>query len=56
MQFVSAPDCGVPRIGVTSVGLVESTLLPEPVVAVAPVPPRLTANAEDKLAAVPVVF
>ena len=33
---------GVPKFGVTSVGLVESTLLPEPVEVVTPVPPEAT--------------
>lgn len=36
------PEVGVPRIGVTSVGLVERTLLPEPVEVVTPVPPLAT--------------
>jgi hypothetical protein len=34
-----------PSIGVTKVGLVESTLLPEPVEVVTPVPPLATGNA-----------
>ena len=31
MQFTKLPLCGVPRIGVTKVGLVANTLLPVPV-------------------------
>ena len=31
-QLVSTPEVGVPSAGVTSVGLVASTMLPEPVV------------------------
>lgn len=42
MQLARLPLVGVPRIGVTSVGLVESTLLPEPVEVVTPVPPLAT--------------
>jgi hypothetical protein len=34
----------VPKIGVTKVGLVDKTLLPEPVLVVTPVPPRATGN------------
>jgi hypothetical protein len=42
VQFVNVPLLGVPKTGVTSVGLVESTLLPEPVELVTPVPPLAT--------------
>jgi hypothetical protein len=42
VQFVSVPEDGVPNAGVTSVGLVESTVLPEPVEEVTPVPPLAT--------------
>jgi hypothetical protein len=31
VAFVNVPLCGVPRIGVTKVGLVANTLLPVPV-------------------------
>src|SRR5204862_6659341 len=31
VQFVSVPDCGVPRMGVTNVGEVANTAAPEPV-------------------------
>ena len=44
VQFVKVPDAGVPNIGVTSVGVVDNTLLPVPVIAVAPVPPLATAK------------
>ena len=56
VAFVKVADCGVPRIGVVSVGLVDSTTLPEPVDVVTPVPPLATASVADKPAAVPVVF
>ena len=39
MQLVSVPEVGVPSNGVTRVGLVLRTLLPEPVLVVTPVPP-----------------
>jgi hypothetical protein len=39
VALVKVADVGVPRIGVTSVGLVLRTLLPVPVVVVTPVPP-----------------
>lgn len=42
VQDVKVPDCGVPKMGVTSVGLVESTTDPVPVEAVTPVPPLAT--------------
>jgi hypothetical protein len=43
VQLVSVPDAGVPSIGVTRVGEVESTTPPEPVeAAVTPVPPLST--------------
>lgn len=42
VAFVNVADDGVPKAGVTSVGLVDSTTLPEPVEAVTPVPPRAT--------------
>ena len=44
MQFVSVPDAGVPSAGVTNVGEVLSTTLPEPVLVVTPVPPLATGN------------
>jgi len=44
VQFVSTPADGVPMFGVVSAGLVERTLLPEPVELVTPVPPLATAN------------
>jgi hypothetical protein len=54
VQFVRAPDCGVPSIGVTKVGLVESTLAPEPVDVVTPVPPLATAKVPARVIAPPV--
>ena len=44
VQFVNVPLLGVPKTGVTRVGLVESTLLPEPVELVTPVPPLATGS------------
>jgi len=44
VQFVSVPEDGVPNAGVTSVGLVDKTLLPEPVELVTPVPPLATGS------------
>jgi hypothetical protein len=42
VQFVKAPLVGVPRIGVTKVGLVDRTAEPEPVEVATPVPPEAT--------------
>ena len=42
VAFVSVTDVGVPKTGVTNVGLVDSTLFPEPVLLVTPVPPDAT--------------
>ena len=42
VALVSVADVGVPKIGVTSVGEVDNTLLPEPVDVVTPVPPFAT--------------
>lgn len=44
VQLVKVPDVGVPKRGVTNVGLVDNTLLPEPVEVVTPVPPLVTPN------------
>jgi hypothetical protein len=44
VQFVNVPDVGVPKMGVTNVGLVLKTLLPLPVDVVTPVPPLATGN------------
>ena len=44
VQFVKFPDVGVPSTGVTNVGLVESTVFPEPVEVVTPVPPLATGS------------
>jgi len=49
VQLVNVPDVGVPNNGVTSVGEVFNTLLPEPVDVVTPVPPCATANAVPKV-------
>jgi hypothetical protein len=43
-MFVPTKVLGVPRFGVTSVGLVDNTTLPEPVDVVTPVPPLATAS------------
>jgi hypothetical protein len=42
VTFVIMPEAGVPRAGVTNVGLVDKTTLPEPVEVVTPVPPLAT--------------
>ena len=42
VPFVKVTDVGVPKIGVTNVGLVDSTLFPVPVLVVTPVPPEAT--------------
>ena len=57
VALVSTPEVGVPSRGVTSVGLVESTVLPVPVEVVTPVPPLTTGRAvpERVIAKVPVV-
>jgi hypothetical protein len=44
VQFDKSPLVGVPSTGVTSVGLVDRTVLPEPVEVVTPVPPFATGN------------
>lgn len=54
--MLKVPEVGVPRAGVTNVGLVDKTTLPEPVEVVTPVPPDATASVADNPAAVPVVF
>jgi hypothetical protein len=48
-QLVNVPELGVPKTGVTSVGDVESTVAPDPVEVVTPVPPLAT----DKVPVVP---
>jgi len=42
VKLVATPDVGVPSKGVTNVGDVDNTLLPEPVLVVTPVPPFKT--------------
>ena len=44
VALVSTAAEGVPKAGVTSVGLVDSTLLPVPVLVPTPVPPFVTFN------------
>jgi hypothetical protein len=44
VALVSVADVGVPNTGVTSVGLVDNTLFPEPVLVPTPVPPFVTFN------------
>lgn len=61
VKLVATPDVGVPSKGVTSVGEVDNTLLPEPVDVVTPVPPvaiatvpvRSAAASADNVAFVP---
>jgi len=54
VAFVNVTLVGVPKMGVTRVGLVDSTLLPEPVLVVTPVPPLVTPNVPARVTA-PVV-
>jgi hypothetical protein len=54
VAFVSVTEVGVPNTGVTKVGEVDKTLLPEPVEVVTPVPPLATAKVPAKVTA-PVV-
>ena len=42
VQLLKVPDDGVPKTGVTKVGDVDNTVLPEPVEVVTPVPPLAT--------------
>jgi hypothetical protein len=56
VAFVSVTDVGVPRMGVTNVGLVDKTLLPEPVEVVTPVPPAVTANVPKESTPLPFVL
>jgi hypothetical protein len=49
VPVLKLPDVGVPSSGVTSVGLVESTTAPLPVLVVTPVPPLKTGKAEDSV-------
>jgi hypothetical protein len=44
VQLLKVPEVGVPKTGVTKVGDVDKTLLPEPVDVVTPVPPLVTAK------------
>jgi len=46
VAFVRVADVGVPKTGVTNVGLVDNTVLPEPVLVVTPVPPDVTGSIE----------
>jgi hypothetical protein len=56
VAFVKVPDVGVPKIGVTSVGDVDKTTLPEPVEVVTPVPPAATANVPKLNVPLPLVL
>ena len=51
VAFVRVPEVGVPKRGVTSVGLVFRTTEPVPVDVVTPVPPLTTARTPVRLAA-----
>jgi hypothetical protein len=42
VALVRVADVGVPKIGVTNVGLVDNTTSPVPVLVVTPVPPDAT--------------
>jgi hypothetical protein len=45
VRLVATPEVGVPSKGVTSVGEVLRTVLPDPVLVVTPVPPEVTGSA-----------
>lgn len=47
VQLVNVPDDGVPRTGVTKVGDVDKTTLPDPVEDVTPVPPLATGSVPE---------
>ncbi len=49
VAFVSVRELGVPKAGVTSVGLVDNTRLPDPVDVVTPVPPAVTPKTPETL-------
>ena len=51
VTFVMVPDAGVPSAGVTKVGELDRTLLPDPVEVVTPVPP-LTTNRTPEMSLV----
>jgi hypothetical protein len=51
VPVLKLPDWGVPKMGVTSVGLVANTLLPVPVAVVVPVPPLAVAKVPAKVTA-----
>jgi len=56
VAFVSVREVGVPRLGVTRVGLVDNTTEPVPVLVVTPVPPSSTARGEERPEIVPPVI
>jgi hypothetical protein len=49
VTLVIVPEAGVPKAGVTSVGLVFNTTEPVPVEEVTPVPPDATGSAEPRV-------
>ena len=49
VMFVPTKAVGVPRAGVTSVGLVAKTTAPVPVEVVPPVPPEVTGKAAPRV-------
>ena len=51
VALVSVPLEGVPKAGVTSVGLLDNTALPVPVEVVTPVPPLVTGSAAPRVKA-----
>jgi hypothetical protein len=46
---VKTKAVGVPKLGVVNTGLVDKTLLPDPVLVVTPVPPESTGKAEPNV-------
>jgi hypothetical protein len=56
VAFVSVPDAGVPKTGVTKVGDVDKTALPVPVEVVTPVPPEPTGKGLVSVVTKPVLI
>ena len=54
--FDKSPEAGVPRAGVTNVGLFDRTTAPVPVEDVTPVPPFATATVPVTFVALPLMF
>ena len=53
VQLAKLPEVGVPRMGVTNVGLLDKTTEPDPVEEVTPVPPLATGRVPETAVAKP---